>query len=117
MRASSCGGFTQTLTVDTTVVPFFQKSGFEVRAALNYQGDYLEDLGDSSESDAYIDDRTTVDLTANYSFTGLLGEPELFLQIENLTNEPEVTYAGQESSLGFHYLSGTTTTVGLSVQL
>jgi hypothetical protein len=28
-----------------------------------------------------------------------------------------VTYAGQESSLGFHYLSGTTTTVGLSVQL
>lgn len=99
------------------VVPFFQKSGFEVRAALNYQGDYLEDLGDSSESDAYIDDRTTVDLTANYSFTGLLGEPELFLQIENLTNEPEVTYAGQESSLGFHYLSGTTTTVGLSVQL
>jgi TonB-dependent receptor len=99
------------------VVPFFQKSGFEIRAALNYQGDYLEGLGDSPEGDAYIDDRTTIDVNSSYTFSNLRGQPELFVQVENLTNEPEVTYVGEESDLGFHYLSGTTTTVGLSVQL
>ena len=40
------------------------------------------------------------------------------VQVENLTNEPEVEYAGgNEDHLSFHYLSGRTVSVGLSMEL
>lgn len=42
--------------------------------------------------------------------------PELVLQVENLTDEPEVEYARQEDRLVFHFLSGRTITVGLSTE-
>ena len=98
------------------VIPYFQKSGFEARVALNYRGDYLLGLSDTPVEDTYVDDRTTVDLNTRYEFDGLLGQPTLMVQVENATNEPEVRYRGQEDHLGNHYLSGRTVTVGLSMK-
>jgi hypothetical protein len=37
--------------------------------------------------------------------------------VENLTDEPEVFYDGQPNHLAFHYLSGRTVTMGVSVNL
>jgi TonB-dependent receptor len=100
------------------VVPYFQKAGFEARVALNYRGDYLLALEDFRVNDTYVADRTTVDINASYEFDGLIGQPTLLVQVENLTNEPEVQYGGgNEDRLLFHYLSGRTVGVGLSVQL
>jgi TonB-dependent receptor len=98
------------------VIPYFQKQGFELRVAVNFQGDYLEGLSDTPLDDSYVDDRTTVDVNASYAFDQLPGQPELLFQGENLTNAPEVQYAGQESHLAFHYLSGRTVTLGLSFE-
>jgi hypothetical protein len=40
------------------------------------------------------------------------------VQVENLTNAAEVEYAGgNEDNLSFHYLSGRTVSVGVSVEL
>ena len=66
--------------------------------------------------DEYVGDRTTVDINATYQFQTVLGEPELLLQVENFTNEPEVFQTGRASRLGFHYLSGRTLTVGVSTE-
>jgi len=97
------------------VIPYFQKSGFEARVAFNYRGDYLLGVSNSPLLDAYVDDRTTVDVTTRYQFAGLLAEPTLMVQVNNATNEPEVSYTGQEDRLRSHYLSGRTVTLALSV--
>jgi TonB-dependent receptor len=99
------------------IVPYFQKQGFELRVAWNYRGEFLSDLGDIPAEDEYVDNRTTVDVNARYQFTSLLGRPELVVQVENLTDAAEVFYDGQPNNLAFHYLSGRTVTLGLSVNL
>lgn len=99
------------------IIPYFQKQGFEARVAWNYRGSFLEDLGDIPAEDEYVSDRTTVDVDASYQFAGLFGQPEFFVQVENLTDAPEVFYDGQPEHLAFHYLSGRTVTLGLSVNL
>jgi TonB-dependent receptor len=99
------------------IIPYIQTGGFEARVAINYQGEYLEDIdGSSPLEDEYVGDRTTVDINATYQFQTVLGEPELLLQVENITNEPEVFQTGRASRLGFHYLSGRTLTVGVSTE-
>ena len=99
------------------VVPYLQTGGFEARVAINYQGEYLDDIdGGSPLEDEYVGERTTVDVNATYQFETVPGAPELVLQVENVTNEPEVTRAGRAGRLGFHYLSGRTVTVGLSTE-
>ncbi|WP_103028152.1 TonB-dependent receptor [Salinibacter altiplanensis] len=97
-------------------VPYFQKAGFETRVALNYRGDYLLDLGDTPVEDTYVKERTTVDVNASYEFNDVLAQPTLMVQIENVTNEPEVEYEGQEENLGYHFLSGRTVTIGFSAE-
>jgi TonB-dependent receptor len=98
------------------VIPYFQQGGFEARVAVNFQGEYLAGLDDTPAEDTYVDDRTTVDVNASYQAEGILGQPELLVQVENLTNAPEVEYAGQPGHLAYHYLSGRTVTVGLSTE-
>jgi TonB-dependent receptor len=100
------------------IVPYFQSSGFEARVAINYQGEYLEQIdGSSPLEDEYVGSRTTVDVNTTYQFDALPGQPELLLQVENFTNEPEVIETGVANNLNFHYLSGRTVTLGLSVNL
>ncbi|WP_263788073.1 TonB-dependent receptor [Salinibacter grassmerensis] len=99
------------------IIPYIQTGGFEARVAVNYQGDYLEDIdGSSPLEDEYVGDRTTVDVNATYQFQRVLGKPELILQVQNITNDPEVFQTGQTKRLGFHYLSGRTLTVGISTE-
>jgi TonB-dependent receptor len=100
------------------IVPYFQSSGFEARVAINYQGEYLEQIdGSSPLEDEYVGARTTVDVNTTYQFDTLPGQPELLLQVENFTNEPEVIETGVANNLNFHYLSGRTVTLGLSLNL
>ena len=99
------------------VVPYFQKAGFEARVAVNYRGDYLLSLADAAVNDTWVDDRTTVDVNASYQFESLLAQPTLMVQVENVTNAPEIEYAGgDEDRLSFHYLSGRTVSLGLSAE-
>jgi len=99
------------------IVPYYQKGGFELRVAVNYRGEYLLSLAESRVNDTYVADRTTVDVNAKYEFTDLPGQPTLLFQAENVTNEPEVEYAGgNEDRLLFHYLSGRTVGFGVSVE-
>ncbi|MEF8796645.1 MAG: TonB-dependent receptor [Salinivenus sp.] len=99
------------------IIPYLQTGGFEARVAINYQGGYLDQIdGSSPLEDEFIGERTTVDVNATYQFESLLGEPELLLQVENITNQPEVTEVGPSRALNYHYLSGRTVTVGLTTE-
>ncbi|PQJ34908.1 TonB-dependent receptor [Salinibacter sp. 10B] len=99
------------------IVPYFQKGGFEARVAINYRGDYLLSLSEFAVNDTYVAERTTVDFNASYQLEGLIGNPELLVQVENVTNEPEVEYAGGDTNrLSSHYLSGRAVAIGLSME-
>ncbi len=99
------------------IIPYIQTGGFEGRVAINYQGEYLDQIdGSSPLEDEYIGERTTVDMNVTYQFENTLARPELLLQVENITNAPEVIEVGPSRTLNFHYLSGRTVTVGLSTE-
>ncbi len=93
----------------------FQKQGFEVRVAWNFRSEFLGGLGDIPVEDAYVDDRTTVDINTSNKMNEMPGQPELMLNVENVTNLPEVYYAGQEDHLAYYYLSGRTVSLGYSM--
>lgn len=99
-------------------MPYFQKAGFAARVVLNYRGDYRLVLEYFRGTDVYVADRTTMDVNASYEFNGLIAQPTLLVQVDNLINEPEIQYGGgNEDRLLFHNLSGRTVPLGLSMEL
>jgi TonB-dependent receptor len=75
---------------------FWEKHGFEIRAAIAYRSEYLDEVGDDKESDIYVDDRHQVDLKASYDFNNGL---TLFLEVLNITDEPLRVYSGRPGRL------------------
>jgi TonB-dependent receptor len=75
---------------------FWEKHGFEVRAALAYRSEYLDEVSDDVETDIYVDSRTQVDLKGSYDFTNGL---TIFLELLNVTDEPLRYFSGRSSRL------------------
>ncbi|HEY4367154.1 MAG TPA: TonB-dependent receptor [Steroidobacteraceae bacterium] len=73
----------------------YQDYGFDGRIALNHQGGYLESLNEPG-LDVYVDDRTTLDFSMRYSLNAKF---TVFVQGENLTDEPLRHYFGSRSRL------------------
>jgi len=67
------------------VALFWEKAGFELRAALAYRSEYLDDVGEDPSSDVYVDSRSQVDLKGSYDFDNGL---TVFLELLNVTDEP-----------------------------
>ena len=70
------------------LVAFYDKHGFQIRAALNYRGSYLLQLGQGQggtfgAEPVYVDKQTTVDLSSSYDVTPQF---TIFGEVTNLTN-------------------------------
>ncbi|NMM41803.1 TonB-dependent receptor [Pseudoalteromonas arctica] len=73
---------------------YYDDTFFAARIAVNYKGEYIEEHGSNSQSDSYYGDNTSVDFTTSYQ----LNENALvYLELNNLTNEPLKYYLGDES--------------------
>ena len=84
--------------------------GFNIRGDYIYRGDYVEGLGDSIESDEFFAAEQRVDLSASYSFDFGL---RAFASVINLTNEPQVSYAGYPQFVEDTSISGRKFTFGV----
>jgi TonB-dependent receptor len=93
------------------LVPYFQRGPVELRLAMSYRNEYLTEVGEESFGDRYIDSRTTLDASGQYQLPG--NRMELYVQLRNLTNEPEVGYQGKRSRYDLHVLTGRTISLGL----
>ncbi len=76
--------FLQSENVGNAAV-FWQNGGLELRAAIAYRSEYLDEVGENPDSDLYIDDRTQVDLKGSYAFDNGL---KVYLELLNVTDEP-----------------------------
>ena len=112
------------------LIPYYQKFGVELRAALTYRSSflvaarsleqsYVEDgvaAGFSiSDFDRYEGSRTALDVTAAYTFPNR--KFKILAQARNLTNAPEQEYQGIESRYDRHQLFGQSYFLGFSVSL
>ncbi|MQA90199.1 MAG: TonB-dependent receptor [Gemmatimonas sp.] len=95
------------------LVPYYQRGPVELRFAWTYRGEYLDQVGEEAFLDRYGDARPTIDLSARYQLP--MDGIEVFAQVRNLTNEPEVGYQGVRSRYDVHTLTGRTLTLGLSL--
>lgn len=112
------------------IIPYFQKSGFQFRVAINYRGGYLDEISEISIEDQYAGNRQTIDLSASYEFDENLfpggARLKLIGKVRNLTNAAETVYQGRPGQSGVsseayeelleeHVLTGRTVTLGLSL--
>jgi len=111
------------------IIPYFQKYGFEVRTAINFRSEFLVNpvsLSDSfvknaintnskykiADFDRYEDERTTLDITAAYTFPS--GVVKILAQARNINNTPEVEYQGVKSRYDRYQTFGASYFLGLS---
>jgi TonB-dependent receptor len=76
------------LANSANLVAFYDKHGFQVRAAVNYRGSYLLQLGQNQggtfgAEPVYVDKQTTVDVSTSYDINRLF---TVFGEVTNLTN-------------------------------
>jgi iron complex outermembrane recepter protein len=82
------------LANSANLVAFYDKHGFQVRAAVNYRGSYLLQLGQGQggtfgAEPVYVDKQTTVDLSSSYDITPQF---TIFGEVTNLTNANYTTH-------------------------
>jgi TonB-dependent receptor len=99
------------------VAPYYQRGPVQLRAALNYQGAYLDAVSDDAFEDAYGDERTTIDLYGGYTLPAGGGAVQLNAYVRNLTNEAEREYQGVRDRRSYHAVTGRTFEAGVTVVL
>lgn len=68
----------------------YEKYGLDLRAALSYRSEYLDEINTGGEGiDRYVDDRLQLDLTAKYNITDQF---QITGEIVNVTDEPFEAY-------------------------
>lgn len=67
----------------------FDNKKFIARASLNFNGEYLSEIGSVKEEDLYVKDRMQADLSASYA---LNSRWRLFAEILNVTSQPFQRY-------------------------
>ncbi|SEW52875.1 TonB-dependent receptor [Chitinophaga arvensicola] len=73
---------------------FYEKGGFSFRVAANYRQAFLVDVRDNSGADRYQDKDFHLDVNTSYNFPKNI---TLFLDANNLTNQPLIYYHGVKS--------------------
>lgn len=86
----------------------YEKGGFDFRLAMNYRDTYIDELVDP-DYDRYTADHTQLDLTAKYRFSDSW---LMYLEVSNLTDEPEHYYAGNKRRLYQYDEFGTFSAIG-----
>ncbi len=73
----------------------YENKGFFVRAALNFNGSYLSEVGSSSEYDLFVKKRMQLDCSLGYT---IKKKYRIFAELMNLTNQPFEAYMGNETT-------------------
>lgn len=75
---------------------YYEKSGFNIRAAYNFKGEYITNHGSSGldRDDIYYGDYSTLDANASFRINKHI---TIFTEVNNLLNEPLEYYYGDSS--------------------
>ncbi|MFT6034135.1 MAG: TonB-dependent receptor [Arenicella sp.] len=87
----------------------YDKGPLDVRLAVNYRSEYLDEVGDDAESDRFTSPHMQVDLNAKYKISDNL---QLSFAVININDRPEYYYFGDKSRLSQYDEYGTTFTAG-----
>jgi len=74
----------------------YDKGRVSGRIAINFNGEYLSEVGGAPEEDVFVADRLQLDANINYS---LSNQVQFFAEFLNLTNQPFEVYQGDESTV------------------
>ena len=74
----------------------YDKGRVSGRIAINFNGEYLSEVGGAPEEDVYVADRLQLDANINYSVSN---QVQFFAEFLNLTNQPFEVYQGEESTV------------------
>jgi len=105
--------FLQSKHVGNAVL-FYEKAGWELRLAYSYRSEYLEAVGDSAETDLYVEDYGRLDFKTSYEFSDSV---TAFLQLQNLTDEPVRFFSGNSSRLAENEVYSWNALAGVTVKL
>ncbi|MCB0474135.1 MAG: TonB-dependent receptor [Flavobacteriaceae bacterium] len=92
----------------------YQKAGLTARLSANFSGKFLEEVGGDPANDVWRDSYQQWDITAGYNFTKSLG---IFVEFNNIGNEPRYNYLGVPTRSQEHGLNGFTFNAGLNWSL
>ncbi len=87
----------------------YEKNSIVSRLALNYTGEWIDEVGGDASEDEWRDDSTTVDFSFTWMFENGL---DLFFQVNNLTDEEKYVYNGVPTRSRQYSITGTTYSVG-----
>ena len=120
------GDFTQTgfavtgLANSANFVPFYDKNGFQFRAAVNWRDSYLLSFGQAQNNGAFgaeptfVNSSLQVDLSSSWDITKRIS---VFGEILNVTNETYSTHGRYDNQLLTAYSYGRRYTAGVRVRL
>ncbi|WP_207434178.1 TonB-dependent receptor [Sabulibacter ruber] len=74
----------------------YEGQKFTARASMNFNGEYLSEIGGVAEEDIYVKNRAQLDFSASYAFNSRF---RLFTEFMNLTNQPFERYMGHKNLL------------------
>jgi TonB-dependent receptor len=92
---------------------FWAKHGFEARLGYAYRSKYLDSVGESAESDLYVDAHGQLDFKASYQVTP---STNVYLQMQNITGEPLRYFSGDRSRMAENEFYSWNMTAGMSVK-
>lgn len=80
---------------------FYEKGGFSTRAGFRYRSEFVSPQQALGQQLPLTDAETVIDYQVSYMFrSGSMKGLTLLLQVNNLTDEPVITYFGQEAQTG-----------------
>ncbi len=74
----------------------FEKKKFTARASLNFNGEYLSEVGGVKEEDIYVKNRMQADLSTSYA---LNAKWRLFAEVLNINGQPLERYMNSKEQL------------------
>ncbi|KAB7762630.1 TonB-dependent receptor [Xanthomonas maliensis] len=92
----------------------YEKYGLSTRLAAVHRSDYLDTIGDSRAYDIYVAPHTQLDFSLSYQFSS---QVSLYLEAQNLLDEPLELYQGVRSRTLQNEEYGRTYALGLKVAL
>jgi len=92
---------------------FYERGGLGLRLGYSYKSEYLDSLGDSPETDLYVDEHGQLDFKASYDIGEMF---TVFLQGQNLNDEPLRFYSGDKSRLAENEIYSWNAMLGVQVK-
>ncbi|MEZ4601032.1 MAG: TonB-dependent receptor [Syntrophotaleaceae bacterium] len=92
----------------------YEKYGFFLRLSGTYRSSYLDEVGEESFEDRYIDDHFQLDLSTAYTYKERY---TVFANFINLTDEPLKAYWGESNRLSQYEKYGWSARIGLKFAL